>query len=599
MDIISVFALLGGLALFLYGMNIMSSGLERIAGGKLESLLRKMTSNPFKALLLGTGITCAIQSSSAVTVMLVGLVNSGIMQLSQTVGVIMGSNIGTTITAWLLSLTGIQGDTIWLRLLKPSSFSPLIAFIGILLFMIGKSDKKKSVGAVCLGFAVLMTGMEFMSDAVKPLAESQAFTSLMTSFSTSPVAPLIGILIGTAVAGIIQSSSASVGILQALSLMNLTVAGTISLGVSFPIILGMNIGTTVTALISSIGTSREAKRVAIIHLLVKCIGGVLFLAGFWIVDAALSPAVFAADATPFSVAIAHTIYNVANTALLLPFQKLLLRAARTIVRDKAVEEKKAEDSVCFIDQRLFSTPSLAVSECNLHCFDMTRCAHNAVLSALSYMDEPNEKKRDEILAFEDKLDRYEDALGKYLVSISALSLSDRDNLQVAKMLHAIGNLERIGDHAVNMIKVADEIEQKSLSFSTAAKAELSTLRNALTDILSLTTAAYIGADVTAAARVEPLEQVIDELIAEIRARHIARLQKGHCTVEMGFVLADLLNNYERISDHCSNLAVSVIEAISKTDAGAHAYLESVKKSYDFNEEFEQFLQKYALDAKHS
>ena len=596
MDIISVFALLGGLAMFLYGMNIMSTGLERIAGGKLESMLRKMTSNPFKALLLGTGITCAIQSSSAVTVMLVGLVNSGIMQLSQTVGVIMGSNIGTTITAWLLSLTGIQGDTIWLRLLKPSSFSPLIAFIGILLFMIGKTDKKKNIGAVCLGFAVLMTGMEFMSDAVKPLAESDVFTSLMTSFSNSPIAPLIGILLGTAVASIIQSSSASVGILQAISLMNLTVAGTISLGVSFPIILGMNIGTTVTALISSIGTSRDARRVAIIHLFVKCVGGVLFLAGFWVVDAVFAPDIFAADATPFSIAIAHTVYNVANTALLLPFSKVLIRIAHLVIRDKAVEEKK-EESVCFIDQRLFSTPSLAVSECNLHGYDMARCAQNAVLSAFSYLDEPTEKKRDEILALEDKLDRYEDALGKYLISISALSISERDNLQVAKMLHAIGNLERIGDHAVNMIKVADEIEQKSLSFSEAAKAELSTLRHALTDILSLTSAAYIGGDVSAAARVEPLEQVIDELIAEIRARHIARLQKGHCTVEMGFVLADLLNNYERISDHCSNLAVSVIEAISKTDAGAHAYLEGVKKSYDFNEEFEQSMQKYALDAK--
>ncbi len=588
MSIIDAFTLLGGLALFLYGMNIMSEGLERLAGGKLESLLRRMTSSPLKALLLGTGITCAIQSSSAVTVMLVGLVNSGIMQLSQTVGVIMGSNIGTTITSWLLSLTGIQGDALWVQLLKPSSFSPLIAFLGILLFMVGKSDKKKSVGSVCLGFAVLMTGMELMSGAVSGLKEEEWFTSLMTAFAESPIAPLLGLLIGIAVTAVIQSSSASVGILQALSL-----TGSITLGTAFPIILGQNIGTTVTALISAIGTSRNARRVAIVHLMVKCIGAILFLCGFWIVDLILSPALFAETATPFSIAIAHTIYNVANTALLLPFSKLLVRAAHRILPDKEAEEAK-EEQVCFIDSRLYSTPALAVSECNLHCFDMSRTAQNAVLSALSYLREPNEKRREEILELEDTLDRYEDALGKHLVAISALSLSHRDNLQVAKMLHAIGNLERIGDHAVNMVSVADEITDKSLSFSEAARSELGVLEGAIIDILSLTTAAYIGGDVASASRVEPLEQVIDELIAEIRARHITRLQKGHCTVEMGFVLADLLNNYERISDHCSNLAVAVIEAITKTDAGAHAYLEEVKESTDFNAEFEGLLKKYVI-----
>ncbi len=593
MTIIDVFTLLGGLALFLYGMNVMSVGLERIAGGKLESMLRKMTSNPFKALLLGTGITCAIQSSSAVTVMLVGLVNSGIMQLSQTVGVIMGSNIGTTITAWLLSLTGIQGDALWIKLLKPSSFSPLIAFIGILLFMIAKSDKKKHIGAVCLGFAVLMTGMELMGSSVDPLAESPAFQNIMTSFGESPVAPLIGILVGTAVAGIIQSSSASVGILQTLALLNLTVPGTITLGVAFPIILGMNIGTTVTALISSIGTSRNARRVAIVHLFVKCVGGLLFLSAFWIVDGIFDLTVFNADATTFSIAIAHTLYNVANTALLLPFGKSLIRIAHWVLPDKAEEDEK-KDLLCFIDPRLYATPALAVSECNLHCFDMTRTAQTAVLTAFTYLDAPSKEGSEAILALEDKLDRYEDELGKNLVAISALSINERDNLQVAKMLNAIGNLERIGDHAVNILKVREEIDEKSLSFSEAASRELGVLKHALTDILSLTTAAFISGDAAAASRVEPLEQVIDELIDEIRARHITRLQKGHCTVEMGFVLADLLNNYERISDHCSNLAVSVIETFTKTDAGAHAYLEEAKKSFDFNAEFNEYMSKYAL-----
>ena len=591
MDIIlSIFMLLGGLALFLYGMNVMSVGLERTAGNKLESLLRKMTSNPFKALLLGTGITCAIQSSSAVTVMLVGLVNSGIMQLSQTVGVIMGSNIGTTITAWILSLQSIGGEgagaVSWLDLIKPSSFSPLIAFIGILLFLVAKSEKKKHIGTVCLGFAVLIMGMELMSDAVKPFRGS--FDGILTSFSESPVAPLIGILVGTAVAGIIQSSSASIGILQVLA-----TAVSMPLGIAFPIILGMNIGTTVTAIISSIGTSRNARRVAIIHLFVKCIGGFLFLALFWIVDGIFSLPVFAAEATAVSIAIAHTLYNIANTALLLPFGKALVRFAHKVLPDKAEEEEK-KDVLCFIDRRLFSTPSLAVSECNLHCFDMTRTAQTAVLTAFTYLDAPTKEGKEAILALEDKLDRYEDELGKNLVSISALSINERDNLQVAKMLNAIGNLERIGDHAVNVLKVREEIDEKSLSFSEAASHELGVLKTALSDILSLTTAAFIGGDVAAASRVEPLEQVIDELIDEIRARHITRLQKGHCTVEMGFVLADLLNNYERISDHCSNLAVSVIETFTKTDAGAHAYLEEVKKSFDFNAEFNEDMAKYAL-----
>ena len=590
MDIIlSVFMLLGGLALFLYGMNVMSVGLERTAGNKLESMLRKMTSNPFKSLLLGTGITCAIQSSSAVTVMLVGLVNSGIMQLSQTVGVIMGSNIGTTITAWILSLQSIGGNassaTSWLDLIKPSSFSPLIAFIGILLFLVAKSEKKKHIGTVCLGFAVLIMGMELMSDAVKPFRGS--FDGILTSFSESSVAPLIGILVGTAVAGIIQSSSASIGILQVLA-----AAVTMPLGIAFPIILGMNIGTTVTALISSIGTNRNARRVAIIHLFVKCIGGFLFLSLFWIVDGILDLPVFNEAATAVSIAVAHTLYNIANTALLLPFGKALVRLAHKVLPDKAEDEKK--DVLCFIDRRLFSTPSLAVSECNLHCFDMTRTAQTAVLGAFTYLDAPSKEASETILALEDKLDRYEDELGKILISISALSINEKDNLQVAKMLHAIGNLERIGDHAVNILKVREEIDEKSLSFSEAAQRELGVLKQALTDILSLTTSSFIGGDVAAASRVEPLEQVIDELIDEIRARHIARLQKGHCTVEMGFVLADLLNNYERISDHCSNLAISVIETFTKTDSGAHAYLEEVKKTFDFNAEFNEYMAKYAL-----
>lgn len=581
MDIISVFTLLGGLALFLFGMNLMSSGLEKIAGGRLESLLKKMTSNRFNALLLGLGITVAIQSSSAVTVMLVGLVNSGIMQLSQSVGVIMGSNVGTTVTAWILSLTGLEGDSLIIRLLKPSSFAPLVAFFGILLYMMSKKESRKNIGSVCLGFAILMFGMDFMSGAVEPLAEMPEFASLMTAFNN----PLFGILIGALVTAVIQSSSASVGILQALSL-----TGNVSIGMSFPIILGQNIGTTITAVISSIGVSKEAKRVSVIHAAFNLIGSIVFLAGFWIISITVKPVLFAEAATPFSIAVCHSIFNISTTLLLLPASNLLVRLATRLVKEK--EEKK--NTVCFLDSRLFATPSVAVAECNTRASEMALLAHNAIFASLDYLKEPSDTLRDSILAYEDKLDAYEDALGKYLVALSPRGLSVRDSRHVSKILHAIGNFERIGDHAVNMLKVSDEIEQKGLGFSDAAKKELETLNRAITDIVNLTTEAFCNSNIQSASLVEPLEQVIDELIAEIRSRHINRLQKGNCTVEMGFVLADLLNNYERVSDHCSNLAVAVIEAQAENEAGAHAYLQEVKNSYDFNEIFEKYLKQYTL-----
>jgi phosphate:Na+ symporter len=523
----------------------------------------------------------AIQSSSAVTVMLVGLVNSGLMQLSQTVGVIMGSNIGTTVTAWLLSLAGIEGDALWLRLLKPSSFAPLVAFVGILLLMLSKSDKRKSVGSVCLGFAILMFGMEFMGDAVEPLAEMPEFAAVMTAFKN----PLFGVLIGTVVTAVIQSSSASVGLLQALSL-----TGNVSLGMAIPIIMGQNIGTTVTAAISSIGVHKSAKRVAVVHAAFNLIGTAVLLTVFWIVSATLSPVLFTEVATPFSIAVAHSIFNVATTLLLLPCSKLLVRLANLIIREG--ETKKEE--VCFLDERLFATPSLAVSECAARAEEMSRLAHTSIRAAMQYLHEPSEARQKEILGYEDRLDRYEDALGKYLVSLSALDLSVRDSRQISEMLHAIGNFERIGDHAVNLLSVSDEIHQKGLSFSDAAKSELAVLERAITDILSLTEAAFEGAE-DAAVRVEPLEEVIDTLIADIRSRHIKRLTKGNCTVEMGFVLADLLNNYERVSDHCSNLAVAVIEAKAETEAGAHAYLQSIKESFDFDTVYKQYLLEYPLD----
>ena len=582
-NIFNIFTLLGGLALFLYGMKIMSSGLEKLAGGKLEALLKKMTSNPIKSLALGAGITIAIQSSSAMTVMLVGLVNSGIMSLSQTVGVIMGSNVGTTLTAWITSLAGIDGGNFFMTLLKPSSFSPIVALIGILLIMAAKSDKKRSVGSIGIGFAILMFGMGFMSDAMAALPSVPGFADVLTAFNN----PLLGVLVGAVFTGIIQSSAASVAVLQGLAS-----TGQVSFAMAFPIIMGQNIGTTVTAAISSIGVNKSAKRVAVVHAAFNIIGTLLFLVIYGVLYLFVPTLpLFAWAIDEFGIAVSHTVFNVATTLILLPFSKLLVRLATLLIKEK---EEAKEEVVCFLDRRLFSTPSIAVGECNTRTFEMARTASDSILCALNYLSEPDEKKRNEILALEDRLDKYEDALGKYLVALSSHSLSDRDSREVAKLLHSIGNLERIGDHAVNLIKVSDEIADKGLAFSPAAQRELAVLDRATRDILSITVSAFCENDAESAKKIEPLEQVIDYLIAEIRSRHIARLQKGNCTVEMGFILADLLTNYERVSDHCSNLGVAVIESRVTSDPGAHAYLHEIKNTYDFNEVFESYLREYAL-----
>ncbi len=585
-SIFNIFTLLGGLALFLYGMKIMSQGLEKLAGGKLESLLKKMTSNPFKSLALGAGITIAIQSSSAMTVMLVGLVNSGIMSLGQTVGVIMGSNIGTTLTAWITSLAGIDGGNFFMTLLKPSSFSPIVALIGILLIMAAKSDKKRSVGSIGIGFAILMFGMGFMSDAMAALPSVPGFADVLTAFNN----PLLGVLVGAVFTGVIQSSAASVAVLQGLAS-----TGQISFAMAFPIIMGQNIGTTVTAAISSIGVNKSAKRVAVVHAAFNLIGTVLFLIAYGIVYLVVPELpLFSKAIDEFGIAISHTVFNVATTLILLPCSKLLVLIAEKLVKDAKGKEETAEE-VCFLDKRLFATPSIAVSECNARTAEMAKIAEEAITHARAYLKHPTESERNLILAYEDKLDKYEDALSRYLVALSARALSDRDSRETAKLLHSVGNLERIGDHAVNILKVADEIADKKLAFSPAADRELAVLDHATRDILSLTVDSFCRTDAVAAGKVEPLEQVIDHLIAEIRSRHISRLQKGNCTVEMGFILADLLTNYERVSDHCSNLAVAVIEAVSQSDtAGAHAYLQEVKNSYDFNEVYEHYMTEYAL-----
>ena len=582
MDIFSVFTLCGGLAFFLYGMSVMSSGLEKAAGGRLEQLLKKMTANPFKSLLLGAGITIAIQSSSAMTVMLVGLVNSGIMELGQTVGVIMGSNIGTTLTAWILSLAGIESDTVWLRLLKPESFSPVVAFIGILLIMVSKDDRRRSAGSIMVGFAVLMYGMELMSDSVSPLADMPQFSAILTAFTN----PILGVVVGTVFTGVIQSSAASVAILQALSL-----TGSITYGMALPIIMGQNIGTCVTALLSSIGVNRNARRVAVVHISFNLIGTLVFLVLFFGADLFLHFAFMDWVIDPVGIAMIHSIFNIATTIMLLPFSKQLVRIANIVIPDAAGEQK-----FTFVDSRLLATPSVAIAECNNKTIEMARIAEETIVKAISLLDVYNQEVADEVKVNEDKLDLYEDKLGTALVQLSSKALSDTDSRKVSKQLHTIGDFERIGDHAVNLWKAAEEIHEKDIHFSTQAEGELRTLTAALKEILDITTRAFSEDSLSLAKQVEPLEQVIDCLIADIKSKHIARLQNGQCTIEMGFVLSDILTNCERVSDHCSNIAVAQIETAQNTYQ-AHEYLNGVKNAGndDFQQAFDHYRACYSLN----
>ena len=584
MDIFSVFTLCGGLAFFLYGMSVMSSGLEKVAGGKLEQMLKKMTSNAFKSLLLGAGITIAIQSSSAMTVMLVGLVNSGIMELSQTVGVIMGSNIGTTLTAWILSLAGIESEAIWLRMLKPESFAPIVAFIGILLIMVSKGDRRRSAGSIMVGFAVLMYGMELMSDSVSPLADMPQFSSILTAFTN----PILGVVVGAVFTGVIQSSAASVAILQALSL-----TGSITYGMALPIIMGQNIGTCVTALLSSIGVNRNARRVAVVHISFNLIGTVVFLVLFFGTDLFFHFPFMDMGIDPVGIAMVHSIFNIATTLLLLPFSKQLVKIANVVIKDQAGDQK-----FTFVDSRLLATPSVAIAECNNKAVEMAQIAKETIIKALSLLDNYDQNVASEVKVNEDKLDLYEDKLGTTLVQLSSKALSDPDSRKVSKQLHTIGDFERIGDHAVNLWKAAEEIHEKGIHFSPQAEDEIHTLTSALKEILDITTKAFSLDDLRIAKQVEPLEQVIDCLIADIKSNHIARLQSGHCTIEMGFVLSDILTNCERVSDHCSNIAVAQIETEQNTYQ-AHEYLNGVKNAgnEDFQKAFDRYRAQYRLEGQ--
>ena len=576
MSIFDVLTLIGGLCLFLFGMNVMGDALERRAGGSLKKILSKLTKNKMAGFLTGLGVTSVIQSSSATTVMVVGFVNSGVMTLKQSIGVIMGANIGTTVTAWILSLGGISSDNIVMQLLKPTSFTPVLALVGTVLLMFGKSSKKKDTGSVLLGFATLMFGMDTMSGAVAGLADIPAFQNLFLMFKN----PILGVLVGAILTAIIQSSSASVGILQALS-----VTGQVSYGAAVPIIMGQNIGTCVTALISSIGVSRNAKKVAVVHLSFNIIGTLMCLVPFSIGNMIFKWAFIDTAITPFMIAIVHSVFNVVATAILLPFSKQLEWIANRIIRDK---EKKDELDV-ILDDRLLAVPSVAVEKSFDVVEEMCVLSKNAFCKAIGLLTKYDENEANEILEMESHIDRLEDKLGTYMMKLSKIGVSDEDSKNIAKILHTIDDFERIGDHAVNLTDVAKEIYEKEIVFSKEATKEIAKLTEAINEILFITAEAFKNSDSAVAKTVEPLEQVIDDLILAVKRNHIARLRDGNCTIQLGFVLSDLLTNYERVSDHCSNIAVAVIEAKNGTFE-AHEYLETVKE--EGNKEFERLYKEY-------
>ena len=583
MDVFNLLSLIGGLTFFLYGMNVMSSSLEKMAGGRLEEMLRRMTANPLLSMVLGAVITIAMQSSSATTVMLVGLVNSGIMQFSQTIHIIFGANVGTTLTAWITSLSGIQSDLFWVQMLKPKNFSPLLAFAGILMLMLSKKDRKKTVGTVLVGFAVLMYGMEMMSGAVSPLADMPEFESLLVQFSN----PLLGVLIGAVFTGIIQSSAASMGILQALSM-----TGSITYGMALTIIMGLNIGTCATSLISCIGTNVKARRVAILHVSIKIIGTLILLPLFLLGNSLFHWSFVTQAAKPWDIALLHTIFNLLTCALLMPVAGRLVQLTERLVKDHSHPADTVSQPQ--LDELLLRSPSVAVGESFHVSKDMCRQAHEILQLAIGLFDRFDETAEQRILQMEDSLDNFEDKLGTYLVKLSSQALSSEDSQVVSKILHAIGDFERLGDHACNLVKVAREIHEKQVSFSPNATREIKVLTDAIQEILNITACAYDGDSVELAAKVEPLEQVIDRLTVQIKNNHVKRLQHGACTIEGGFILADLLNNYERISDHCSNIAVAIIE-VEHNSFDTHKYLNGVKYGNSvFNEIYDSFDKKYAL-----
>ncbi|MBR3806137.1 MAG: Na/Pi cotransporter family protein [Clostridia bacterium] len=590
MGISEVLQLICGLALFLYGMEVMGESLKKSAGSSLKTILGKMTSNPFKGFLLGLGVTCVIQSSSATTVMVVGFVNSGTMTLLQSVGVIMGANVGTAVTAWLTALSGLGGDegadaVAALEWLKPDAWMPILALIGICLVMFVKRGKKRDIGAVLLGFAVLMTGMDIMSSSVSGLKSDEGFKAILTMFDN----PILGVLAGLILTAIVQSSSASVGILQ-----SLTVTGAITYGAAIPIVMGQNIGTCVTALISSIGANKNGRRAAVIHLYFNIIGVAIWLSLFYLFNSLIIPGGFPFVDKPtnmWDIAIIHTVFKILSVIAIAPFYKLLEKLSRLTIKDDPAEQESAN----LLDERLFETPSVAVGRATEVTASMAEISCKAMVDAMSLFDSFDLKLADSIRDLETKADVYEDTLGTYLVKLSARDLSDRDSKQVTKLLHIIGDLERISDHAVNILESAEEMKEKKIEFSAEAKRELSVLRAAVKETIDLTERSFKTNDVNLAANIEPLEQVVDDLKDTIKRNHIIRLQKSECSIEHGFILADLLNNFERVSDHCSNIGGCVIEISSFDAMDLHKYLANIKQgSKVYEEKYKEYKATYSL-----
>ena len=588
MDFFSILTLIGGLALFLYGMNAMGDGLAKVSGGKLEKILENLTSSPIKAVLLGAAVTGVIQSSSATTVMVVGFVNSGIMKLSQAVGVIMGANIGTTVTSWILSLTGIQSDNFIIRLFKPTSFSPILAIIGVVFILFINDSKKKDVGTIFIGFAILMYGMDMMSSSVKPLAEVPAFTNLLLKFSN----PLLGVLAGALLTAVIQSSSASVGILQALCL-----TGAVPFSAAIPIIMGQNIGTCITAIISAIGAKKNAKRAAAVHLYFNMIGTVIFMTVFYIVNALVGFSFFHQSATPAGIAIIHSVFNITATLILLPFSKGLEKLACLTIRDKKEDiAVSAEDrEFMILEPRFLEKPAFAVEQSRNAARKMAEESHNALFTALKLVDKYSEEDVERVENMEAKVDRYEDELGTYLVKLSHKDISEADSHSLSIMLHCIGDFERISDHAVNIKESAEELHKKGLKFSPNAKKDLEVLGRAVEEIVNTAYGVFDKQDMKLAEKIEPLEEVVDELSKEVKRRHIQRLRSGECTIEMGFILTDITTCLERVADHCSNIGVCVTQ-VSEDLYDTHSHLNTVKTHPDesFYQELEDARIKYQL-----
>lgn len=588
MDFFDLLEMIGGLALFLYGMHMLSEGLEKLSGGKLERILERMTDSRWKAVLLGAGVTAVIQSSSATTVMVVGFVNSGIMKLSQAIGVIMGANVGTTITSWLLSLTGLEGDSFLLQMIKPTSFSPVLAIIGVVFIVFIKSPRKRDIGGILVGFAILMTGMSAMSDAMKPLSEIPSFTRLFTMFEN----PLLGLLMGAVLTAVIQSSSASVGILQALC-----ATGTVTYGAAVPIILGQNIGTCVTAMMSGVGAGKNAKRAATIHLMFNVIGVVVFMLVFYMLNFALQFGFLGEAANSAGIAFVHTGFNLLATIVLLPFAKQLERLSFVLIKPDSEETARKEEDELFarMDERLLATPSFALEQTNSCVFKMADLVVENVNEAMGVIFDYDKQVVKQIEQRERLIDRYDDVVGGYLVKLSARNLTQSDTMKLNMLLHGIGDLERIADHAMNIGELARSMNKKEQHFSNKASEELKVFSRAVIDIVSESVRIFKEEDLEAARQIEPFEEAIDRIQKDMKKRHTKRLRKGKCTAEMGFVLSDITNNYERIADHCSNLAIGVMQ-FYENDTYAHEYVDSLAKDEGsaFDLLYQKYLSKYEI-----